>query len=181
MKSDITAELLLLKTLVGAAFGFKLRQIAARKEFRAIPNNPFIYTVGGEQDADYPSLLNAAYKAVEHGYRVFILPNPHGIKTADFIFERRGVYKLFDLKNISGKNIVLTRLQESADQANRALLNMPSGYRTRLLAADIKNYFEFNDKALEVLIFKGRRELSVYRRFALSKRFYAEFKKLYER
>jgi len=49
------------------------------------------------------------------------------------------------------------------------------------LAADIKNYFEFNDKALEVLIFKGRRELSVYRRFALSKRFYAEFKKLYER
>ena len=101
MKSDITAELLLLKTLAGAAFGLKLKQIAARKEFRAIPNNPFIYTVGGEQDADYPSLLNAAYKAVEHGYRVFILPNPHGIKTADFIFERRGVYKLFDLKNIS--------------------------------------------------------------------------------
>ena len=181
MKSDITAELLLLKTLEGAAFGYKLRQIAARKEFRPIPDNPFIYTVGGEQDADFPSLLKAALKAVEHGYRVFILPNPHGIKTADFIFERRGVYKLFDLKNISGKNIVLTRLQESADQANRALLNMPSGYRTRLLAADIKNYFVFNDKALEVLIFKGMRELSVYRRFALSKRFYAEFKKLYER
>lgn len=94
MKSDITAELLLLKTLVGAAFGFKLRKIASRKEFRAIPENPFIYTVGGEHDADYPSLLNAAFKATEHGYRVFILPNPHGIKTADFIFERRGVYKI---------------------------------------------------------------------------------------
>lgn len=60
----------------------------------------------------------AAHKAVEHGYRVFILPNPHGIKTPDFILERRGVYKLFDLKNISGKNIVLKRLNESAEQAN---------------------------------------------------------------
>ena len=123
----------------------------------------------------------AAHKAVEHGYRVFILPNPRGMKTPDYILERRGVYKLFDLKNISGKNIVLTRLNESANQANRALLNMPARYNTRMLAADIKNYFESNDKALEVLIFRRRHELSVFRRFALSSRFYTEFKKLYER
>lgn len=130
---------------------------------------------------DYPSLLMAARKAVEHGYRVFILPNPHGIKTPDYILERRGVYKLFDLKNISGKNIVLTRLNESVDQANRALLNMPAKYNTRLLAADIKNYFESNSKALEVLIFRRKYELSIFRRLALSARFYTEFKKLYER
>jgi hypothetical protein len=43
---------------------------------------------------------------------------------------------------------------ESANQANRALLNMPARYNTRMLAADIKNYFESNDKALEVLIFR---------------------------
>lgn len=171
----------MLKSLEGAAFGSKLKEIAARKEFHPLPDAPFIYTVGGEQDADYPSLLMAARKAVEHGYRVFILPNPHGIKTPDFIFERRGVYKLFDLKNISGKNIVLTRLNESAGQANRALLNMPARYNTRLLAADIKNYFELNSKALEVLIFKRKSELSIFRRFALSDRFYTEFKKLYEK
>lgn len=179
-KSDITAELILLKSLEGAAFGSKLKEIAARKEFHAIPNNPFIYTVGG-QDDDYQSLLMAARKAVEHGYRVFILPNPHGIKTPDYILERRGVYKLFDLKNISGKNIVLARLNESAHQANRALLNMPSRYSTRLLAADIKSFFESNNKALEVLIFRRKSELSIFRRFALSSRFYTEFKKLYER
>ena len=180
-KGDITAELMLLKTLEGAAFGAKLKEIAGRKEFHALPDNPFIYTVGGDQDEDYPSLLIAARKAVEHGYRVFMLPNPHGVKTPDYILERRGVYKLFDLKNISGKNIVLTRLNESANQANRALLNMPARYNTRMLAADIKNYFESNDKALEVLIFRRRHELSVFRRFALSARFYTEFKKLYER
>ena len=50
-----------------------------------------------------------------------------------------------------------------------------------MLAADIKNYFESNDKTLEVLIFRRRHELSVFRRFARSARFYTEFKKLYER
>ena len=161
-KGDITAELLFLKTLEGAAFGSKLKEIAARKEFHALADEPFIYSVGGMQDDDYPSLLMAARKAVEHGYRVFMLPNPHGIKTADYILERRGVYKLFDLKNICGRNIVLTRLNESAEQSNRVLLNMPSRYNTRMLAADIRNYFESNSKALEVLIFRRKFELRVF-------------------
>ena len=178
MKGDITSELLLLKSLKGAAFGNKLKEIAARKEFHAIPDDPFIYTVGGDQDADYPSLLMAARKAVEHGYRVFMLPNP--LKTPDYILERRGVYKLFDLKNISGSNIVHTRLKESIAQANRALLNMPQ-YSTRKLVHDIRKYFVKYPDAIEVLIFKGKNEISVSRRFALSQRFYFEFKKMFER
>ena len=180
MKGDITSELLLLKSLKGAAFGNKLKEIAARKEFHALPDDPFIYTVGGEQDADYPSLLMAARKAVEHRYRVFMLPNPHRLKTPDYILERRGVYKLFDLKNISGSNIVHTRLKESIAQANRALLNMPQ-YSTRKLVHDIRKYFVKYPDAIEVLIFKGKNEISVSRRFALSQRFYFEFKKMFER
>ena len=180
MKDDITDELILLKTLEGAAFGSKLKEIAARKEFRALDGEPFIYTVGSSTDPDYPSLLMAARKAVEHGYRVFMLPNPHGVKTPDYIFERRGVYKLFDLKNISGRNIVHTRLKESISQANRALLNMPQ-YNTRRLVHDIRKYFVKYPDAIEVLIFKGKVEVSVSRRFALSQRFYFEFKKMFER
>jgi len=179
-KGDITAELLLLKSLEGAAFGSKLKEIAARKEFRSLPDEPFVYTVGRIQDDDYLSLLMAARKAVEHGYRVFLLPNPHGVKTPDFIFERRGVYKMFDLKNISGKNIVHTRLKESIAQANRVLLNMPQ-YSTRKLVHDIRKYFVKYPEAIEVLIFKGKSEISVTRRFALSQRFYFEFKKMFER
>ena len=180
MKGDITDELILLKTLEGAAFGSKLKEIAARKEFRALDGEPFIYTVGSSTDPDYPSLLMAARKAVEHGYRVFMLPNPHGVKTADYILERRGVYKLFDLKNINGRNIVHTRLKESISQANRALLNMPQ-YNTRRLVHDIRKYFVKYPDAIEVLIFKGKAEVSVSRRFALSQRFYFEFKKMFER
>lgn len=179
-KGDIRAELELLKSLEGAAFGIKLKEIAARKEFRALPGEPFIYTVGEIQDEDYPSLLMAARKAVEHGYRVFMLPNPPGLKTPDYILERRGVYKLFDLKNISGKNIVHTRLKESITQANRALLNMPQ-YSTRKLVHDIRKYFVKYPDAIEVLIFKGKDEISVSRRFAMSQRFYFEFKKMFER
>ena len=83
-KGDITAELMILKTLEGAAFGAKLKEIAGRKEFYALPESPFIYSIGGgnqlSSDPDYRSLLMAAQKAVEHGCRVFILPNPHGVK-----------------------------------------------------------------------------------------------------
>ena len=170
-----------LQTARGAAFVTLLKEITNHPAYCALKTDPSIYTIGGERGEDYDNLLNAARKAVEHGYRVFILPNPKGFRTADFVFERKGVYKMFDLKTISGKNSVGSRLVESIGQSNRVLLNMPSGYNTRLLAADIKSYLELNEAALEVLLFKGKSELSVYRRFANNSRFYAEFKKLYER
>ncbi len=170
-----------LQTARGAAFVTLLKEITNHPAYCALKTDPSIYTIGGERGEDYDNLLNAARKAVEHGYRVFILPNPKGFRTADFVFERKGVYKMFDLKTISGKNSVRSRLVESIGQSNRVLLNMPSGYNTRLLAADIKSYFELNEAALEVLLFKGKSELSVYRRFANNSRFYAEFKKTYEK
>lgn len=169
-----------LQTARGAAFVTLLKEITKHLAYSVLKSDPNIYTIGGEMGEDYDNLLNAARKAVEHGYRVFILPNPKGFRTADFVFERKGVYKMFDLKTITGKNSVGTRLVESIGQSNRVLLNMPLGYNTRLLAADIKTYFELNEAALEVLIFKGKSELSIYRRFVSNSRFYSEFKKTYE-
>ena len=169
-----------LQTARGAAFVTLLKEITKHPAYSVLKSDPNIYTIGGERGEDYDNLLNAARKAVEHGYRVFILPNPKGFRRADFVFERKGVYKMFDLKTITGKNSVGTRLVESIGQSNRVLLNMPSGYNTRLLAADIKTYFELNEAALEVLIFKGKSELSIYRRFVSNSRFYSEFKKTYE-
>ena len=169
-----------LQTARGAAFVTLLKEITKHPAYSVLKSDSNIYTIGGERGEDYDNLLNAAHKAVEHGYRVFILPNPKGFRTADFVFERKGVYKMFDLKTITGKNSVGTRLVESIGQSNRVLLNMPTGYNTRLLAADIKTYFDLNEAALEVLIFKGKSELSIYRRFVSNSRFYSEFKKTYE-
>ena len=92
-----------------------------------------------------------------------VLPNPHGIRTADFIFERKGVYRMYDLKTVYGKNSVDSQLLDSIDQANRILLNMTSEYNPRLLAKGIRRYFEHNPDAVEVLIMKGRRTISVIR------------------
>ena len=179
MTNDIAAELALLHTLKGSAYVSKLKAIAARKEFHPLPDNPAILTVGGQDDPDYPNLIRAARKAVEHGFQVYILPNPHGGRTADFIFVRRNVYKLFDLKTISGRNIVEAQLMSSVGQANRALLNLTVDYNPSSLARSIKRYFERNDAALEVLIFKGKKTISVTRDLTLSHDFYRIFMKRY--
>ena len=178
---DIADELEELHYRRGSHFIWQLKVITSHPSFYPIKGEDNIYTTGGESGEDYENLLNAARKAVEHGYRVFILPNPKGIRTADFIFERKGVYKMFDLKTIIGKSSVGNRLLESIGQSNRVLLNMPTGYNTRLLAADIKTYFELNEDALEVMILKGRKLLSIDRNDALHPSYYRIIKKRFEK
>jgi hypothetical protein len=92
---------------------------------------------------------------------------------------RRNIYKLFDLKTISGKTIVESQLLSSIGQANRALLNMTADYNPSLLARSIKKYFERNDEALEVLIFKGKKSISVSRDLTLSPDYYRIFMRRY--
>ena len=106
---------------------------------------------------------------------MFILPNPKGIRTADFIFERKGVYKMFDLKTVSGNNSVDNRLEESVGQANRVLLHMTVDYNPSALARSIKHYFESNQNAYEVLIYKGKKQLSVTRKSLEDTNFFRTF------
>lgn len=168
-----------LHSLHGSAFVTQLKYIAAHRAFTPISGETGIYSVGGEQDADFENLLNAARKAVEHGYRVFILPNPKGIRTADFIFERKGVFKMFDLKTIMGKSSAVNRLLESIGQTYHVLLNMATDYDPRLLAKDVRTYFEVNKDAREVLIMKGNKCLSISRQFVEGKDYVKMFMKRY--
>lgn len=133
-----------------------------------------------QQDKDYVPLIDAARKAVDHGYTVYILPNPRNFRTADFIFEKKGSYTMYDLKTVYGKGSVGTQLLDSIGQSNRILLNITTDYNARLLAADIKAYFETNRNAIEVLLFKGKKAISVNRYAAQSPMFYRQFRKKYE-
>lgn len=108
---------------------------------------------------------------MEHGYRVFVLPNPKGFRTADFIFERKGVYKMFDLKTIVGKNSVGNRLRESVGQTSSVLLNLKCNYSIRNITDEIRHHFETSPSAVEVLIFTGNKEISIKRNIATSKGF----------
>ena len=181
LSRDIAEQLADLHSLKGAGFISMLKEITQNSAFTPLEGESNIYVTGVKRDDDYDNLLNAARKAVEHGYSVYILPNPRGFRTADFIFERKGVYKMFDLKTIHGKTIVGSRLIESIGQTNRVILNMTTEYNTRLMAADVRMYFETNSEALEVLIFKGKKMISIERFDALHPSFYRLFKKRYEK
>ena len=181
MAIGITEELAKLRLLRGAAFVKQLKVIAARNEFHPLLTDPDILSVGGDSDADYQRLLNAARKAVSFGYRVYMLPNPHDFRTADFIFERKGNFTMYDLKTVYGKGSVETQLTDSFGQTNRVLLNMATDYNARLLASDIKAYFESNHDAVEVLIFKGSKAITVKRGLAANPEFNRIFRKLYEK
>ena len=73
--SDFTSELAKLHQLSGAEFSRQVERIALRKEFHPLTTDENILSVGGENSDDYQNLLMAARKAVEFGYKVYILPN----------------------------------------------------------------------------------------------------------
>ena len=168
-------ELQELHYLKGAKFINQLKLIIYYGEFHLVEGETNIYSAISEQSDDFDNLINAARKAVEHGYHVYILPNPRSCRTADFIFEKKGILGLYDLKTVYGKGSVGTQLLDSIGQTNRILLNMTSDYNPRALAKDIKRYFERNGNAIEVLIMKGTRTISVIREDTLGKSFVRNF------
>ena len=174
-------ELQELHYLKGARFINQLKLIIHYGEFHLVEGETDIYSAISENSDDFDNLINAARKAVEHGYRIYILPNPRGCRTSDFIFEKKGILGLYDLNTVQGKGSVGTQLLDSIGQTNRVLLNMTTDYSSRLLASDIKNYFETNQDALEVLIFKGKKVLPVNRIQVQSPDFNRVFRKRYEK
>ena len=172
-------ELKELHYLKGAQFINQLKLIVYYGEFHQVEGETNIFSAISENSDDFDNLLNAARKAVEHGYRVYILPNPKGIRTADFIFESKGVYKLFDLKTITGKNSVENRLSDSVGQTNRVLLHMTADYNPGTLARSIKRYFELNPYAREVLVYRGKKQISVTRKSLEDTHFFRTFIRRY--
>ena len=179
--NDFTEELAKLHLLTGAEFSRQVERIALRKEFHPLETDENIFSVGGEKSDDYQNLLIAARKAVEFGYKVYMLPNPTETRTPDFILYKKGVFRTYDLKTVFGKASVGDNLLDSVGQCNNILINMTTEYNTRRLAYAIKRYFEVNEKAWEVLIFKGRKRIPIKRSLVLKPEFFAFFKKAYER
>ena len=178
---DIALELARLHILRGADFFHQLKMLTRLYIFKPIENEKDIFAAEGSHKEDMPSLLDAARKAVAHGNKVYILPNPKGIRTADFIFENKGVYKMYDLKTIQGKASVMNRLLESVGQTTHVLLNMTTDYRAISLAGSIKKYFEINPNAMEVLVFKGNKSILLKRTSVDSRDFFKTFVKRYNK
>ncbi len=83
------------------------------------------------------------------------------------------------LKTITGKNSVDNRLSESIGQTNRVLLHMTADYNPGTLARSIKRYFELNPYAREVLVYKGKKEISVTKKSLEDANFFRTFIRRY--
>lgn len=179
--SDITEKLKALHTAQGAEYTKTLENICKLKQFKPMPKMKDVYWVENSKDLDLNNLKDAAKKAVSFGNKVYILPNPGTTKSGDFIFVRKGIYKDYDLKTISGKSSVGNRMQESIGQTRRVLLNMGTDYNPRNLAKEIKAYFEANEDAAEVLIYKGKRQISINRDFSEGSNFIKNFMTIFQK
>ena len=69
----IADELQELHYLKGARFIYQLKLIIYHGEFSQVEGETDIYSAISENSDDFDNLINAARKAVEHGYRVYIL------------------------------------------------------------------------------------------------------------
>lgn len=178
--NDIALELARLHVLNGADFVRQLKKLVQSGIFKPVANEKGIFAADASHRDDLPTLLDAARKAFARGNRVFILPNPKGIRTADFIFENKGIYKMYDLKTITGQSSIENRLVESIDQTYHVLLNICTTYNPRLMALQIRNYFNIYPEALEVLVYKGKKTISVTRRFVDNPLYLIQFMQKYE-
>ena len=178
--NDIALELARLHVLNGADFVRQLKKLVQSGIFKPVANEKGIFAADASHPDDLPTLLDAARKAVSRGNKVFILPNPKGIRTADFIFENKGIYKMYDLKTITGQSSIENRLLESIGQTYHVLLNICTTYNSRLMALQIRNYFNNYPEALEVLVYKGKKTISVTRRFVDNPLYLIQFMQKYE-
>lgn len=168
MMNDIAAELAKLHELTGADFSRQVEHIAQMRVFHPVEGEVGIYSVGSEHDKDYNNQIRAAHKLLKNGYRVFLLPNPKNGRTPDMIIERKGNYKIYDLKTITGETSAINRLKESIGQCNQVIMNMATNYDARQLGKDIRQFFVLNPNAIEVMILKGGRQIIIKRGYALS-------------
>ncbi|MBR1409762.1 MAG: hypothetical protein IJ580_01505 [Prevotella sp.] len=117
MVKDIAEELKRLHELSGAEYSRQVERIALSGVFHLIENEKDIYTTGLLKNDDFQNQLLAARKAVEFGYKVYILPTPRGSRTPDFILEKKNTYRAYDLKTVFGKSSISTNLLDSIGQS----------------------------------------------------------------
>lgn len=80
----------------------------------------------------------------------------------------------------TGTGSIGTRLEESIGQTNRVFLNLATTYPTNRMTTEIKQYFEANNEALEVLVAVGKKMVSVDRDFIASRNYFKLFRKMVE-
>ncbi|MBO7567547.1 MAG: minor capsid protein [Bacteroidales bacterium] len=152
--------------------------------YKPISGEKNIYApVGRSSEHDYDDKLTVARTAVEHGYRVWILgkTGEKGERNPDLLFERKGAYRVYDLKRVTSIKSLQQDLIKSEGQAPGALIKINRTGQARTIILAIKKYFEVVTSANEVLIFQGKRIISIQRNFFNKSDFYQRFCSLWKK
>lgn len=143
----------------------KWEDIANDKNYKPIKGEKNIYAPEGRStEKDFNDKLTTARIAVEHGYRVWILGKT-GKRNPDYLFERGGIFHPYDLKRVQSINSLEQDLVKSQGQTNRVVIKMNRTGNPRIIIKSIRKYFEQVTEAQEVLIFQGKRPISIERNF----------------
>lgn len=119
--------------------------------------------------------INAAKRLMTDGYKVYLLPNPKDISSADLIAVKNDNYKMYELKTVYGKNSIGNRLESSEKQSEYVLLNIISSIPARTAYESIKQFFSTSKKAKEVVILKGKKKITISRKLLQDKFFIHRF------
>ena len=143
----------------------KWEDVANDNNYKPIKGEKNIYAPEGRStEKDYLDKLITARVAVEHGYRVWILGKT-GKRNPDYLFERDGIFHPYDLKRVQSIYSLEQDLIKSQGQTNRVIIKINRTGNPRIIINSIRKYFEQVPEAQEVLIFQGKRPISIERNF----------------
>ena len=131
------------------------------------------------QTGEIPNNLQIAQKFVANGYDVFLLSNPKGTKSADFIIRKRNCLYYVEGKTSSGGSALSIRLSDGAKQSDRIALNFIGLPQTSKITDLIKNVFFQNPTLIELIIFKKGRIILITKKDCSAKNFEKAFKRIW--
>ena len=135
-----------------------------------------IFSIPGSNNyQEFTTNLSAVKKCARHGYDVYMLPNPNEGKTPDFILVKNGKYYAYELKTIYSAASIWERMESAMQQSDRIMLDMVDSPSSRYLAERLKNFILNNPKVVDIMIFKGNKEMHVSHQIASKKMFIADF------
>lgn len=110
-----------------------------------------------------------------------MLPNPNGGKTPDFILVKKGRYYAYELKTIYSASSIWERMSTALQQSDRIMLDMVDTPSSRYITYQLKSFAMTNKEVVDIMIFKGNKELHVTPQMASSSSFIERFMKMWNK
>lgn len=130
---------------------------------------------------EMPSNIHHARKFALNGYDVFLLSNPNGIKSGDFIIRKKERLFYVEGKTSTGQNSLDHNFDNGSTQSDIVSVNLTNNTDTKYVRETIKKAFTGNSNLKKVILFKGSRLIKITRQDALGKQYEKKFNKIWNK